>query len=379
MPTREKDIASCWWQINVPAIIHTTEGHIVYIRHIGRSGGSVGPDVIDALLCFEHSDVHEQCTHTLAACAVEFHIHSSDWEVHGHHRDPAYNQVYLHVVQQYDSRCYRQDGAYIHTCVTEEFLCAKAELLENFAFPCQRSLCMCDSQSQEKVLQRAGLLRFEEKISRFVEELRQQTYIPFGETQAYDRVIIPALLEAVGYGRKRVVFRSLGKNLIEDLHTYDELSLSLPSKLDRARIAAILSFIRCVSTEYGSVWQYVQRLVERNSCNSEDLSACIIQLRTPFTALGIARTDIVMCNVVLPFLLALLRIQGISGNENFLMYAYTHYPALSSNAITRAMCRQLQLSHEPKYACQQQGLHFLYQQTCKQKLCDVCLAGKNEI
>ena len=42
---------------------------------------------------------------------------------------------------------------------------------------------------------------------------------------------------------------------------------------------------------------------------------------------------------------------------------------------TRAMCKQLLLQSEPKGACQQQGLHFIYAQTCREKRCSDCMLG----
>jgi hypothetical protein len=57
---------------------------------------------------------------------------------------------------------------------------------------------------------------------------------------------------------------------------------------------------------------------------------------------------------------------------------YVRYPMLSSNAVTRTMGRQLQLNREPHSACQQQGLHYIYASTCREKQCAQCIAGKYE-
>jgi len=58
---------------------------------------------------------------------------------------------------------------------------------------------------------------------------------------------------------------------------------------------------------------------------------------------------------------------------------YLAHPGLPSNSITRAMCQQLQLDEEPPGACQQQGLHYIYQQTCREKICGECIAGEKSI
>jgi hypothetical protein len=102
-------------------------------------------------------------------------------------------------------------------------------------------------------------------------------------------------------------------------------------------------------------------------------------LRAIFTGMGKARADILICNVVLPFAMAV----GLIENDHTLVMQaqslYQSYPSLSSNRITRTMSIQLQLADEPAGACQQQGLHYIYQQTCKEKRCDECIVGRRKL
>ena len=46
---------------------------------------------------------------------VELHLHSSDWQKHGHHLDGAYNNVILHVVMDEDVATFNSLGRKIHT------------------------------------------------------------------------------------------------------------------------------------------------------------------------------------------------------------------------------------------------------------------------
>lgn len=83
--------------------------------------------------------------------------------------------------------------------------------------------------------------------------------------------------------------------------------------------------------------------------------------------------------MILPFAAAIALVE-----QNCLLYEraeaiYRQHPGLSSNRITRLMSAQLCLREEPHGGCQQQGLHFIYQQTCRQKRCEVCLMGKRDI
>ncbi len=75
--------------------LHTTEGEAVRVVRTGRLNRASGPDFSDAL-------VH---VGGLAwAGDVEIHRTSADWERHGHHTDPAYDRVVLHVVLSADAR-----------------------------------------------------------------------------------------------------------------------------------------------------------------------------------------------------------------------------------------------------------------------------------
>ena len=50
---------------------------------------------------------------------VEVHRFASDWYRHGHHLDPAYNNVILHVVDAYDTDVCNSLGRRIHTLIPE--------------------------------------------------------------------------------------------------------------------------------------------------------------------------------------------------------------------------------------------------------------------
>ncbi len=64
------------------------------------------------------------------AGAVEIHSLASDWHRHGHHTDPAYNNVILHVVWKSDAKVYRHDGTSVAQLELEGRV--DASLYENY-------------------------------------------------------------------------------------------------------------------------------------------------------------------------------------------------------------------------------------------------------
>jgi hypothetical protein len=91
---------------------------------------------------------------------------------------------------------------------------------------------------------------------------------------------------------------------------------------------------------------------------------------------GTARADILLCNDVLPFAVAVVQRENCPGLAASAQNLYEVHPGLSSNQITRAMRKQLLLESEPKGTCQQQGLQHIYTQTCREKRCHECLVMK---
>jgi hypothetical protein len=71
------------------ASARTVDGLLLQVRFAGRWNRVGGPDFRDARLSIGGVSI----------CGdVELHVHASDWESHGHAKDPEYDRVVLHVV-----------------------------------------------------------------------------------------------------------------------------------------------------------------------------------------------------------------------------------------------------------------------------------------
>ncbi|MBK7406667.1 MAG: DUF2851 family protein [Saprospirales bacterium] len=90
--------------------LRTTIGHPVQMLHFGQHNSDAGPD-------FLHARIH--IDDTLWVGNVEIHIRASDWLVHQHHLDPAYDNVILHVVWEEDTPLQRANGERIPTLELE--------------------------------------------------------------------------------------------------------------------------------------------------------------------------------------------------------------------------------------------------------------------
>ncbi len=90
------------WEKQLFGNCFTTEsGHSCNVIQAGNRGNRDGPDFESAIVTIDG-----QCW----AGAIEIHIKASDWNRHGHHQDPAYNQVILHVVLENDINTQTEAG-----------------------------------------------------------------------------------------------------------------------------------------------------------------------------------------------------------------------------------------------------------------------------
>lgn len=92
----------------------TSCGAKLEILHPGEQNFHAGPDFFNARIRLDH---------LVWAGNVEVHCRASDWYRHGHHINPGYNNVILHVVGDYDTDVTNSLGRRIHTMVPEYNSC----------------------------------------------------------------------------------------------------------------------------------------------------------------------------------------------------------------------------------------------------------------
>ncbi|MDB4121398.1 DUF2851 family protein [bacterium] len=86
--------------------LETTTGESIVVTSVGQHNFNSGPDFFNSKI-----KVGDQ----LWAGNVEIHIKSSDWFLHSHEQDQAYDNVILHVVWEDDTEVFRKDNTPIPT------------------------------------------------------------------------------------------------------------------------------------------------------------------------------------------------------------------------------------------------------------------------
>ncbi len=203
-PAAERFLYGLWETGVAGRRFRTTDGRAVEVLSPGRRNTDAGPDYRDAVVRIDGRVLRGD---------IEFHALVDDWERHGHHRDPRYNNVVLHFVTSgcpSDARTLRQDGVAVPIVDLDRHLPEPAESLEQAGLPTTQAFpkpCWLQEQSAERVRQvidRASRFRLVEKAARFQEERHADDW---------DQIIYRGILEALGYAKNQTPARALADRL----------------------------------------------------------------------------------------------------------------------------------------------------------------------
>ncbi|GAC1402450.1 MAG: hypothetical protein NVSMB52_16400 [Chloroflexota bacterium] len=353
----------------------------------GTPSDAGGPDYQDAMFINGESN--------LLTGDVEFHVHTSDWSRHGHHVNPKYNQVVLHVVWvKDDESTIREDGQSIPVLQLSE--CAlplphvesRGGQLILEPHPCISAfgkLSLTDVAKAVKEVAIQGLLE------------RAERYDAEASVIGPSQTLYAAILESMGYASNRTAFAGLAQAVpyhwlmtISPQHRSELLlyvagltdispvrcTVRLPPaswRLERLRPAnhpylriqgTVALMDRFPPLIADSAVDAVARAINSSSLRKE------LEVRLQGACfIGSGRANEILVSVLLPFVSAM---EPESSKPQRLLETGQSPPA---NKWTRFMTSLLALAgHEFKVrtAIEHQGLHHLYHRHCRYSRRDGC-------
>lgn len=151
--------------------MHTVSGQGLSIHEVGLHNQDAGPDFLNAKI---------RIGDTEWVGNVELHIRSSDWTLHKHQLDKAYNSVILHVVYEHDKAVPREDGSAPETLelkpILHDYTLSRyREMMSDmYWIPCEKLLHEVPEYQVRSWLSRLIIDRMETKVAAVYELLGQQ-------------------------------------------------------------------------------------------------------------------------------------------------------------------------------------------------------------
>jgi hypothetical protein len=200
----------------------TEDNESVRIVYPGRRNDDRGADFKDAVIATGRKQLKGD---------IEIHVKASNWWAHGHHRDPAYNRVILHVVYQNDCEkaIVLQNGSSAPTLALHAYIKTDSRPALP-AIPCRNDFYRGNMSFIGRILDEAGEQRFLARAAYFKEAITQ-----VGAGQALYRGIMTAL----GYSKNKQPMEELaGRMPLKKLATASD---EMPDNQYLARCQALLT------------------------------------------------------------------------------------------------------------------------------------------
>ncbi len=184
--------------------LKTEDGAVVTLKSVGTHNFHAGPDFFNATLSIDGQ---------LWAGNVEIHIKSSDWYAHHHEKDPAYDNVILHVVWQHDTDVFRKDNSAIPVLALSKYI--NKDLINKYTallgkslkwIHCKNELPEVDEFLKQHWLERLYFERLEQKSSIITKLLKDSK-------NNWDAVLFKMLAKGFGTNSNGEAFFSLANSI----------------------------------------------------------------------------------------------------------------------------------------------------------------------
>lgn len=143
---------------------------------------------------------------------VEIHLKSSDWYIHHHEKDPAYENVILHVVWEHDASIFRKNNTEIPVLVLKEYV--PQQLISNYNalrtakswIFCEKNIAAIDSFTFKNWQERLFFERLERKSSAIFDLLEETN-------QDWEAVLFCLLAKNFGLNTNGNAFLQMAKQV----------------------------------------------------------------------------------------------------------------------------------------------------------------------
>ena len=415
------------WQQLLGEELRTEGGERVCVVYPGRVGNVSGPDFRDATILVNGNK--------LVKGDVEIHVSSSSWYRHGHHCDPEYNGVILHVVLWNDGSCYTftENGKFVPLVCLSKSLRCQAQLMPYRQLPCSRM--KINEQVLRERLRSAGEERFRQKAGLFRSRLLREDA---------RQVLFRGIMRALGYAKNKRPFEELarrsplellegelrGSLLLKEAwllgmagllpsqrahrqflseewvrelehawHSFSEdetmdesdwcLTQIYPNNSPVRRIVAlshllqryrgkgllpsVLEMVAEAPLAREAHWLEDGLMVVGDGYWLDRFDFALSARHKKSALLGRSKAGEVVVNVILPFAFSWGRANEEKELSRKAVQVYGDYPRLAENEITYHMARQLSIEDTSNFtACHQQGLIHLFKDYCSQVRCSEC-------
>ena len=416
----EFELCRAWTRLPRSVQLQTTDGRSVDVIHLGIWTHGLGPDFRDALFSIDNGPV--------VGGSIELHLRNRGWIEHGHHLDPTYNAVELHVVSQFDPvEIRRADGKIVPTVVLPIDLSGNPPEPMDWALvggeTCAEAIADSHAVEIRAIVGRLGDRRLSERTASFEASLNDE--LP-------ETVLFAAILDALGYARNREGMRQISEHIAwptialiaaTDQSPFERLAalflgtggyLALSDieagafGIDPEMANRLAERWRSLNATYATaplnptIWELGRirppnhpgvRLLQAASLvaatkgalsaalleplrDGIDPTATIVDLASIWTSmrLGEDRARAITTNVVIPFALAL---GGMTGDHHLVAQTgelWESLPGAESNERTRRATRQIAGDRgiRKQGARIQQGLIHLDRSLCEPRRCFEC-------
>ncbi|RVT77674.1 DUF2851 family protein [Flavobacterium sufflavum] len=207
----KEDFLHYLWRFKKFDTLHlkTSNGQEITIINVGQYLEQAGPDFFNAQIIIENQKW---------AGNVEIHLKSSDWYVHHHEKDAAYENVILHVVWEHDTEVFRKNNSEIPVLELKGYV--DKEVLTNYQrLVTPKSWVFCEKQLGD--LDDFVLKNWQERL--FFERLERKSKA------------IYELLEQTNRDWEAVLFCMLAKNfgLNTNGETFLKIAKAIPFSIIR--------------------------------------------------------------------------------------------------------------------------------------------------